>query len=362
MWFLLLLLSVLSSTARTFRTALPSPRTAWFYKITASPVPINLVVENREYEGQRLDAFLASSVENKHSRSFFAELCKRGQVTVNNRSRSKSYRVELGDEIDFFLDTDELPLHIQPENITLNILHEDSDLIAINKPPGMVVHPAIGTPNGTFVNALLYHLGHRASEMLLENARDNGIDADRDTSPTSDCSIERWHENYQERVEIGEFEHGDMQKRDCEVECYYLYNDHVVPIHPNPFQKLNPPETPVSVKSTPLFLRPGIVHRLDKGTTGVLLAGKTPLAVDRLSKLFASRQIQKFYIAICIGCPGNVSITKYIGRSAKNRQQMCIHDGPPGKIAISHIKTLVFDGKLSVCLIKIETGRLEQQY
>jgi 23S rRNA pseudouridine1911/1915/1917 synthase len=156
---------------------------------------------------------------------------------------------------------------------------------------------------------------------------------------------------------------------------------------------LDLPETPEAANASPTFLRPGIVHRLDKGTSGVLIAGrvwsfmisylderyqyyslltfdrhryhicltiiigKSAGAVANLSKLFALREVRKVYLAVCVGHPGETTIVNPIGRSPKNRQLMCAYEGPPGKPAISHVRTLFFDGKMSVCLVRIETGR-----
>jgi 23S rRNA pseudouridine1911/1915/1917 synthase len=107
-------------------------------------------------------------------------------------------------------------------------------------------------------------------------------------------------------------------------------------------------------------MTPGIVHRLDKGTSGVLIAGKNTDAVAKLSKLFFLRAVRKVYLAVCVGHPGDATIVEPIGRCQKNRQLMTCYDGPPGKLAISHVRTLAFDGKLSVALVRIDTGRTHQ--
>ena len=102
------------------------------------------------------------------------------------------------------------------------------------------------------------------------------------------------------------------------------------------------------------------MHRLDKGTSGVLIAGKNTEAVAKLSALFSERKIRKLYLSVCIGHPGETTIVEPIGRSLKNRQVMAIFDGPPGKPAVTHIRTLSFDGKISTVLARIETGRTHQ--
>lgn len=247
----------------------------------------------------RLDVFVTKAFPT-YTRSFIANLCETGSITVNNKAQSKHFKVNTGDSVSFDIEDSEIS-DIEPEYIPIDIIHEDDSIIAVNKPVGMVVHPAVGSPNGTFANALLYHLGSNASKLLLKEDQ-------RSLEPelNDDGSL----------VAMAETEHLGAS-----------------------------------------YLRPGIVHRLDKGTSGVLIAGKTPQAVSSLSQLFASRQIRKVYLAVCIGHPGDTTIARPIGRSAKNRQQMCTFDGPPGKLAVTHVRTLCFDGKLSVCLLRIETGR-----
>ena len=251
-------------------------------------------VVSSENEKLRLDSYL-SSVFKGHSRSFYASMIEKGLVQVNMKSVDKSYKVQTGDRIDATLE-EKQETSVEAENIPLDIIHEDDHILAINKPKGMVVHPAPGSPNGTFVNALLYHLGEKATGLL--NTSSIAFDEDED---------------------------------------------------------IDLPETPEAATSSPVFLRPGIVHRLDKGTTGVLLAGKYPAAVEQLSKLFAARKVTKTYLAICVGHPGDTTINERIGRSLRNRQIMCV--SLDGREAITHTRVIGFDGKLSVVLIRIETGR-----
>ena len=123
------------------------------------------------------------------------------------------------------------------------------------------------------------------------------------------------------------------------------------------------PATPEAVNAVSLKLRPGVVHRLDKGTSGVLLAGKHSEAVSRLSQLFANREVRKTYLTICIGHPGETTINTDIARHLKNRQLMTViqsQDERRGKHAITHVRTLAFNGKLSAALVRIETGRTHQ--
>ncbi len=217
----------------------------------------------------RLDKFLASSYP-LHSRTYFQYLIDRGSVLVNGDVWKKKDIPCIGDTVEVCFElTPEL--NLTPENIPLDILYEDDHLIAVNKPPGMVVHPAPGHHQGTFVNALLYH-------------------------------------------------------------C----------------------------KSLPVMdtLRPGIVHRLDKETSGVLLAAKTLMAHQKLIALFASRQMEKTYTAICVGTPKDGVIDAPIGRHPTRRQEMTVREG--GKEAISDVKCLKTQNEISLVEIHPKTGRTHQ--
>jgi 23S rRNA-/tRNA-specific pseudouridylate synthase len=362
---------------------------AWRYSRTlqssASAISSDtaIVIVERNDHQQRLDRFLASLNDKniKYSRSFIASLCEQGKVWVNGRCRSKSYRVEEGDNITFAVDRYEQNLKLEPEEIPLDILYEDPYVIAINKLSGMVVHPAPGTPNGTFVNALLFHLGNQSKDLLsnsdaFDPLRDQDIECDttNQSEPTwediwRDCSDpgddddddddnnkDNFHDGQQDNIyeddtkSIEELTYSDdLIEWKADQECNNLLVREKL--------TLELPDMPITKKSALTYLRPGIVHRLDKGTTGVLIAGKSAIAVEKMGKLFAERKLRKIYLAICIGYPGDTSIYKNIGRSPKNRQLMTVTDENHGKHAITHIRTLAFDGKLSVCLVRIETGR-----
>lgn len=220
---------------------------------------------------QRLDVYLSTAFE-QYSRSFLSGLCDQGRVTVNGKIEGKSYKMRKADNVHVDIEVKVDKSVVNPEYIPLDILYEDEHIIAINKPNGMVVHPAPGSPNGTFVNALLYHLGSDAQKLVdaaklpftdLHDEDSNGLDEDLD---------------------------------------------------------FDLPETPEAAKASPQYLRPGIVHRLDKGTSGVLLAAKHPEAVTKLCALFAQRNIRKTYLAVCVGHPGETTIVDPIGRCRKNRQ------------------------------------------
>lgn len=195
-------------------------------------------------------------------------LCDKGKVTVNGKIEGKAYKMGNGDNVHVDIDVKEDKSVVTPEYIPLDILYEDEHIIAINKPNGMVVHPAPGSPNGTFVNALLYHLGPDAQKLIDATKAAMGDD-EKDMDDDLDFDL---------------------------------------------------PETPEAAQASPPSMRPGIVHRLDKGTSGVLLAAKHPEAVTKLCALFAQRNIRKIYLAVCVGHPGETTIVDPIGRCRKNRQ------------------------------------------
>jgi len=224
----------------------------------------NFIVE----DSKRLDKLLAE-VFPEHSRSYFQFLIDAGSVTCNGKKVKKRMIPNLGDEIQiFFLTSPEIELI--PEDIPLDILYEDDAVICINKPAGMVVHPAPGHPTGTFVNALLYH-------------------------------------------------------------CRSL-----------------PPQD----------LRPGIVHRLDKETSGVLLAAKTVEAHKKLIEAFSRREIEKEYQAVVVGNPGEKVIDEPIGRHPLKRKEMTILE--KGRHATTIIETLKFSKGFSLVKAKPITGRTHQ--
>jgi 23S rRNA pseudouridine1911/1915/1917 synthase len=237
-----------------------------------------IIISDAE-EGQRLDKILAERFKELRSRTYFQYLIEEQKVLVNGEKVKKRYKPELGDEVEVnFILTPEITL--EAENIPLDIIYEDDDIIVINKPAGMVVHPATGNWSGTFVNALLYH-----------------------------CQ------------EIEKLARG-----------------------PNDASNL----------------RPGIVHRLDKDTTGLLLAAKTEEAQRKLVDLFLNRKIVKEYRAVCVGKPGDITIDQPIGRHPVNRKMMTVLTQGGGKNAVSICKTLKYNNELSLVNVVLVTGRTHQ--
>lgn len=241
---------------------------------------LDLIVITEEESGERLDKILAQRFDSAQSRTYFQMLIENGHVLLNNIPVKKRAKPAVGDEvlINFVLTPE---VELTAEAIPLNIIYEDNDLLIVNKPAGMVVHPAAGNWSGTFVNALLYHCKHMYN--------------------TFSCDSEGLASNHS---------------------------------------------------------RPGIVHRLDKDTSGLLIAAKTLQAQQKLITMFSQRQIHKEYRAICIGNPGNIEINAPIGRHPVHRKQMTVL--PEGKPALSICQTLAYDNKHSLVRIVLATGRTHQ--
>jgi 23S rRNA pseudouridine1911/1915/1917 synthase len=230
----------------------------------------DLLFVTEEESGRRLDKFLTARFPT-YSRSYFQSLIDERLVLVNSELVKKAYKLEEGDEIEIeFAYTKEIK--VEPEPIALDILYEDDYLIAVNKPAGMVVHPAVGNWSKTFVNALLYHC-----------AQLEGTDT----------------------------------------------------------------------------LRPGIVHRLDKETSGLLLAAKDELTQRRLVEAFATRQVHKEYLAICLNNPGTREISTLIGRHPTKRKEMAVLKDR-GKEAKTLCETIAFKEPLSYVRLLPQTGRTHQ--
>ena len=224
--------------------------------------------------GVRLDAYLADYYD-QYSRSFLQKLVKDGKVLVDNRPVKNNYRLTGGEVLRVQIPQPE-QLDVSPEPIPLEILYEDEDLIFVNKPKGMVVHPAPGHSGGTLVNGLLYHCGSSLSGI-------NGV------------------------------------------------------------------------------LRPGIVHRIDMDTTGVLVVCKNDLAHNHVARQLADHSITRKYYAIVHGVitEDSGTINQPIGRSRTNRMKMAI-DIMNGKRAVTHYRVLERYKDYTYVECQLETGRTHQ--
>jgi 23S rRNA pseudouridine1911/1915/1917 synthase len=237
----------------------------------------------------------------------------------------KSFKVKAGSTLRVELAKDEKPLEIVAQDLPLDVLYEDEHMVVLNKAAGMVVHPAAGNWDGTVVNALAYYLAK---------------------SPYGS----------------GDFVGNDDKASD---ELNSISNNDI---------------NPAGADGEPVSFRPGIVHRLDKGTTGVLVVAKTTQSLATLSGSFAARNVKKTYLAVTVGNPGKrVAIDKPIGRHPVHRQRMRVVPDPHkrdssgmapkdrilspskgGRRALSYVDTLHFDQKLSMVQVRIETGRTHQ--
>ena len=230
----------------------------------------NIITLEAEQE-KRIDKLLADRFLK--SRTYFQYLIEEGCVLKNGQKIKKSDKAKVNDEIDIlFRLTPEIDL--QPENIPLNILFEDEHILVVNKPAGLVVHPAPGNWSGTFVNALLYHC-QQANKL--------------------------------------------------------------------PGQDL---------------LRPGIVHRLDKDTTGLLIAAKTEEAHRKLIELFSERAIYKEYLTIAVGVIASQTAIFPIGRDPFARKKMTVRE--EGKLAETDFSLIAANGELSLVSAILKTGRTHQ--
>ncbi|MBQ7377379.1 MAG: RluA family pseudouridine synthase, partial [Clostridia bacterium] len=222
--------------------------------------------------GTRLDAYLAATAEL--SRSAVAHLIEAGEVTVGGAPVTKNYRLRAGDAV-ALTPPPPVELSVEPEDIPLDIVYEDDDLLVVNKPAGMVVHPAPGNYSGTLVSALLYHCKGRLSGI-------NGV------------------------------------------------------------------------------LRPGIVHRIDKETAGLLVVAKTDAAHRRLAADLETHAIRREYRAVVRGNPKDDVgiIDRPIGRHPVDRKKMAVV--ADGRHAVTHYTVLERFRGAAYLHLSLETGRTHQ--
>lgn len=234
---------------------------------------ISLCVDE-ESSGERADKLL-SAVLSDYSRSFTQNLFAENLVFCKGKAISKSFKVKAGDKLEFTVPEPKM-LSLEPEDVELEIMYEDSDLLVVNKPRGMVVHPAPGNYSGTLVNALLHHCKGNLSGI-------NGV------------------------------------------------------------------------------IRPGIVHRIDKDTSGLLLVAKNDNAHVSLSAQIKEHSLLREYRAVIHGKLKEQSgiVDAPIGRSASDRKKMCVTD-KNSKNAVTHYEVLEEYKDFSFLRLRLETGRTHQ--
>lgn len=221
--------------------------------------------------GKRIDKYLGETTD--YTRSKIQKMIENGNVIVNNNKVKASYILKENDNIEV---TDYIEeVDIVPENIPLDIYYEDDDLIVVNKPSGMVVHPAPGNYSGTLVNALLYHTNNLSS------------------------------------------------------------------VNTN--------------------IRPGIVHRIDADTSGLLLVAKNDRTHNALAEAIQKKEVVREYIALASGIisEDTATIDAPIGRDTNNRKKMCV-TANNSKEAVTHIKVLERYKNATLIKCKLETGRTHQ--
>ena len=227
-----------------------------------------------KHTGERLDKFLAASLEG-FTRSAVQKIIDDGGVFSGDTTLGKNYKLKEGETIEVVV-PDAIPLEATPEDIPLDIVYEDEDLLVVNKPKGMVVHPANGNITGTLVNALMYHCGDSLSGI-------NGV------------------------------------------------------------------------------IRPGIVHRIDKNTSGLLIVAKNDLAHVGLALQIKNHSFTRAYEAVVYG---NIkedegTVNEPIGRSTKDRKKMTV-TFKNSKNAVTHYKVIQRYGNFTHIRCELETGRTHQ--
>lgn len=232
---------------------------------------INIVVE--ENVNWRLDKIVAKKMP-EFSRTRIQEMINHGLVLVNQKMEKPSYKIKIGDQIEIIV-VDNTDLDLEPENIPLNIVYEDNDIIVVDKPSGMIVHPSPGIVHGTLVNALLYHCDDLSGI--------NGVN------------------------------------------------------------------------------RPGIVHRIDKETSGLLVVAKNDHAHRMLSQQLRNHDMTRSYIALVHGLIPHQhgKVDAPIGRDSKDRQKMAVtmHNS---KRAVTNFTVLRRYRSMSLIECRLETGRTHQ--
>lgn len=223
--------------------------------------------------GERIDKFITNCIDSL-TRSYIQKMIAKENCFVNGRAVKANYRVKDGDQVSFLLPENMEP-DIEAEDIPLDILYEDADVLVVNKPKHMVVHPAPGHYSGTLVNAVLYHCRDSLSGI-------NGV------------------------------------------------------------------------------MRPGIVHRIDKDTSGSLIVCKNDAAHNSIAAQLKEHSVNRIYHAVIYGVlpEEELTVDAPLGRDPKDRMKMAVVPG--GKRAVTHVRVLRRFGKFTYIACKLETGRTHQ--
>lgn len=234
---------------------------------------IKLLEPKAEDSGKRLDAFISAVTEL--SRNYVQNLIDEELIKVNSKETLKKYKVKPGDIITISIPPAK-PINAVPQNLPIDIVYEDDDVLVVEKPRGMVVHPAAGNPDGTLVNAIMFHCGDTLSSI-------NGT------------------------------------------------------------------------------IRPGIVHRIDKDTSGLLMIAKNNMAHESLAAQLKEHSVSREYIALVFDNikQDKLTIDTPIGRDEKNRLRKAVN-GSGARDAVTHIKVLKRYGRYTLIAARLETGRTHQ--
>jgi len=297
----------------------------------------------------RLDAFLAQRITDEStSRARLQATIKDGKVTVNGKLLKKpSHVVKVGDLVACTI-IPPAPLRADPEDIPLDIVYEDEDVIVIHKSAAMVMHPSPGHCSGTMVNALLHHCGISEGIPIADGLE--GLDPSVGGSLMPMFPVgARLKAGEQSNTDEHINEYHDAADDDDDEE---EEEDTIVAVAPRAAGTSN--------------IRPGIVHRLDKGTTGLVVVAKTDVAHRSLSKQFKDRTIDRTYLSITLGVPKPPKgrIVTNIGRDFRDRKKMSSFEYActRGKPAASNYEVLETLGQSQCALVswKLETGRTHQ--
>jgi len=234
------------------------------------------VIAEQGQKPMRVDKFLVNKIEA--SRNKIQNAAEAGNILVNDKPVKSNYKVKPGEVVSVVLAFPPREIELIPENIPLELVYEDEDLVVVNKPAGMVVHPGYGHYSGTMINALLYHL-----------------------------------------KDLPRFSSGQE--------------------------------------------RPGLVHRIDKNTSGLLVVAKNEVAMNHLAKQFYDKTTHRQYIALVWGRlrKQQGTITGHVGRSRKNRKVMQVYPAQDqGKHAVTHYRVLEDFGYVCLVECRLETGRTHQ--
>jgi 23S rRNA pseudouridine1911/1915/1917 synthase len=229
----------------------------------------------------RLDKFVTMCIE-RATRTKIQYAIETGSVQVNGKPSKASYNVRPHDTLTILLPKPLVDKGVIPQEIPLEVVYEDEQVLVLNKPAGMVVHPGVGNPDGTLVNAVSYYLGNLS---------------------------------------------------------------------------------PTRPKEEEMIVSPGLAHRIDKDTSGLLLIAKTAFAMQHLSKQFAAHTVHRRYVALVWGNfeEEEGTVNKNVGRDPRDRMRMTtFHDETEGKYAITHYKVLEKFYYTSLIECRLETGRTHQ--